>query len=205
MEILLLFPGSEDIHRFSVWRNSFGSSLLFTITYFMNPSPQGPLCGGPAWRISPVGQIKYTSKPIKIQLLIMQSRSKKNYPSCLTYGDWKCCNPVLALSAAPWGTCRRCCDSIGMFSLISAWLVLCLLGIRIEAWPEPCLSIVRVLCVDELLQELWRAIFRAWFPTKGNMLLEILYLYINLEIILKRQGTHKALCHHLCTAVEKWG
>lgn len=79
----------------------------------------------PTWRTSPAGQIKYTSKPVKIQLFVKnavrnQSRSKKNYPSCLTYGVWKCCSPMLALSALPWGACRRCCNSTGTFSLVSA-------------------------------------------------------------------------------------
>lgn len=145
MEILL-FPGSEDICCFSVWKNSFGSSFLFTISYFMNPSPQGPLCGGPTWTSS-MGQGKYTSKPVKIQLFVNgavrnQSWSKENYPSCLTYAVWKCCSPMLALSAALWGGSRRCHDSAEAFALISVCLVLCsseTWGLRLDlspAWPS---------------------------------------------------------------------
>lgn len=164
------------------------------------PLTQGPLWGGLSWRTSPLGQIKFISKPVKMQLFVNnaardQPGSKKNYPSCLTCGVWKCCSPMLALSPAPWENCSRCYNSKEMFSFISVWLVVSSSWIGIEPGTEPHLTIFRALCVDELIQGLQHAIFRAHFLFKRKYLLEIQELYINWKIILKRQGTHKVLCH----------
>lgn len=112
------------------------------------PLTQGPLWGGLTWRTSPLGQIKFTSKPVKIQLFVNnavrdQPGSKKNYPSCLTCGVWKCCSPMLALSPVPWEYCQRCYNSNEMFSLISMWLVGFSSGMGIEPGREPHPAILR--------------------------------------------------------------
>lgn len=136
---------------------------------FSEPLTQGPLWGGLTWRTSPLGQVKFTSRLIKIQLfdnnaMRDQPRSKKNHPSCLTCGVWKCCSPMLALSPVP-----RCYNSKESFSFISVWLMGSSSGIGIEPGPKPHPAIFRAVCVDELIEGLQHAIFRAHFLLKRNI------------------------------------
>jgi len=45
------------------------------------------------------------------------------------------------------------------------------------------------LCVDEVMEGCQQAAFGAWFPLKGNALLGVLRLQINLEVILKGENS----------------
>lgn len=144
--------------------------LFVTHNYFLNPLTQGPLWGGLTWRTSPLGLIKFTSKPVKTQLFVNNAvrdkpGSKKYYPSCLTCGDWERCSLMLPLSSVPWKNCRKCSNSKEMFSFISVWLVGSSSGVGIEPGPEPHPAIFRALCVDEIQH----TIFTARFLIKGNI------------------------------------
>lgn len=91
--------------------------LLFVmVNCFMNPPPQGPLCGSPTWRTS-------TSVFVNNSCLLIMQGEISHEQRIIIHLAWpmESENAVasgLPLSTAPWGGCRRCLISAETFSLI---------------------------------------------------------------------------------------